>query len=96
MLKPFVGLIRYQRLCLCRACLLDRKIQIPYQIDEITPEGSYFDDDDGILDYNDEIAFMAADLGDSVGTDSWLPEGSDRRYEVKISDPMNPSEMGWV
>ena len=48
---------------------------IPFQIDERTNDitGTYVISDDGLLDANDELVFMAADTGDSVNNNSNWP-----------------------
>lgn len=75
--------------------------QIPFQIDEIGISGNksgYFIPDDGLLDDNDELAFMARDAGD-LAPDSWIPDSGSQafdRYEIEVSNPLELSEKGWV
>ncbi|MDW7681634.1 MAG: hypothetical protein SCK70_13795, partial [bacterium] len=53
---------------------------IPFQFDEVNTQVDdsikYFVPDDGLLDENDELVFMAADLGDKAENYSW-PESVD-------------------
>jgi hypothetical protein len=74
---------------------------IPFQIDEKRPNGQYalpFGDkksaDDGKIDANDELVFMAMDLGGKVGVEA-LPEGRDGAVEVEVRDPVGGG-LGWV
>jgi hypothetical protein len=73
--------------------------QLPAQVDEIDASGNYVVSENGLLDANDEIAFMARDLGDpsggaapvsSIGTIvmSW--------YELTVTDPIHPGDHGWA
>ena len=73
--------------------------QIPVQVDEVTATGEYTSTEDGLLDANDEIVFMARDLADR------LPDGDSASarlgssgpwYELEVADPFNPDEKGWV
>ncbi|MDD5224379.1 MAG: hypothetical protein PHE84_10335 [bacterium] len=84
---------------------------IPFQIDEMNPEGDWVltqvppelkntglkpekDDDDGSLDANDELAFMARDAGDRVKKES-LPPGILAADEIMIRDPVDGTKA-WV
>ncbi len=72
--------------------------QIPFQIDEITVDGDYAVED-GILDLNDELVFMAMDLGDVAGPTDWIANQDARdtiRYQLTITNPLNTSEVGYV
>lgn len=73
-------------------------IQIPMQVDEVTPLGAY-SAEVGMLDANDEIVFMAKDLGDQAPPGSpitaSLPTGPGW-YEIAVSDPLSPSQTGWA
>lgn len=66
---------------------------IPFQIDEVdTTAGDsmkYFVFDNGILDADDEIVFMASDLGDKADTTKWLDGASPARLEIKFTDPLD-------
>lgn len=62
--------------------------QIPFQIDE-TDNGGYFAIHNGMLDNKDEICFMAADMGDSVGDNRWIADMTStlyQRYQVCAID----------
>jgi hypothetical protein len=73
--------------------------QIPFQVDEVTEEGAYVAEEDGLLDANDEVVFMAADLGEQ--TDS-VPPGLPITgepvswYELQVGDPLDDEQAGWA
>jgi len=74
--------------------------QIPFQFDERGISGtdtSFFVEEDDVLDANDELVFMAADVGDSaVG---WVNNADSEQYQrfaIKITDPLSPDKKGWV
>jgi pimeloyl-ACP methyl ester carboxylesterase len=73
--------------------------QIPAQIDEVTATGSYTSTEDGLFDFNDEIVFMAADLGDQaplgVPITASLPV-SNGWYQIEVTDPQSPTQTGWA
>lgn len=69
--------------------------QIPFQVDEKTPDGQYAFAvwkkgapvvDDGLLDENDELVFMAADLGDEAEEPKW-PDGGIVGAKIIAIDP---------
>jgi hypothetical protein len=72
---------------------------IPAQVDEVTATGAYTTAEDGLLDANDEIVFMAMDLGDqapaAVFITSTLPV-SDTWYQIEVTDPLSPTKKGWA
>ncbi len=70
--------------------------QIPFQIDEKTPGGSYFSADDGVWDSNDEFCFLAQDAGDKAPSTSW-PAGVNQttRDEVQVADPLT-GNLAWA
>jgi hypothetical protein len=68
---------------------------IPFQVDEKTPDGKYAFatwlngkplKDDGLWDANDELVFMAADMGDRAGEVQW-PDKATRGFEITATDP---------
>lgn len=69
-------------------------VQIPFQIDEMdsvnASEGwSYFTAHNGQLGTHDELCFMAADMGDSVGDNSWINDLAsivNQRYQIAAWD----------
>lgn len=73
--------------------------QIPVQVDEVTASGSYTTTEDGLLDGNDEIVFMAADLGgrptDPATLLAALPI-SPTWSEIEVTDPLDPARHGWA
>jgi hypothetical protein len=75
---------------------------IPFQIDEVNPavsdSGKYFIPEDtlsGLLDMDDELVFMASDLGDPADTSLWIPEVDSIRIELAFNDPLDNS-TGYV
>jgi hypothetical protein len=72
---------------------------VPFQIDEVNADGEYVASEDGNLDANDELVFMAADLGSQATTSQWLDDPDSQsfsRYELKVTNPLNTAEVGWV
>ena len=76
---------------------------IPFQVDERTPEERYAfdkgderrsDTDDGRLDINDELVFMARDVGDRVAPEA-VDLGQRALEEVLVTDPRGGGQ-GWV
>ena len=51
---------------------------------------------DGYLDGDDEIVFMAEDTGDRVNSNVWPADVDGFRYEVEVTDPIEPSRKGWA
>jgi hypothetical protein len=78
----------------------DQWQQIPFQFDEQTGfagQGDYFAPDDGLMDGNDDVSFMAMDAGDD-GVMSWIPNVESRayvRYCIEVVDPLTDNK-GWV
>jgi hypothetical protein len=73
--------------------------QIPAQVDEITMSGHYTAIEDGLLDANDEIVFMAKDLGDRAPNPASLTTTlpiSAAWYEIEVTDPLSPTKKGWA
>jgi hypothetical protein len=72
--------------------------QIPFQVDEVDAGGVYTVED-GLLDANDELVFMARDLGNEAAPWQWIADAEARshlRYQVAVANPLNPAELGWV
>lgn len=87
---------------------------IPFQIDQrvlqyfpgsgsVVPVTTLIHDvlreDDGLLDGNDELAFMFKDVGDRAAEEKPGPAGADSlRYEIHVMDPRSgaPVPEGWV
>ncbi len=73
--------------------------QIPFQIDE-TDNGGYFALHNGRLDNQDEICFMAADMGDSVGDNRWIQDLTStlyQRYQVcAIDSSVTPHQKAYA
>jgi len=73
--------------------------QIPAQVDEVTATGAYTDTEDSLLDANDEVVFMAVDMGDQAPADPHSTEGFPivaRWYEIEVTDPISPTHKGWA
>jgi len=73
--------------------------QIPFQFDEVNAGGAYTSIEDGLLDANDELAFMAMDLGNEATPLEWIADADSQtqpRSQVQVTNPLNPAEMGWV
>ena len=72
---------------------------VPFQFDEVDSEGTFVPVEDRVLDDNDQLVFMAAELGDMATTYEW-PEDVDSRnnprYEVRVTNPLAPAQEGWV
>ena len=68
---------------------------IPAQVDEVTSGGDYTASEDGLLDANDEIVFMAKDTGDQPSDTSGLGSFT-TWYEIEVVDPLNPAHKGWA
>jgi hypothetical protein len=73
--------------------------QLPAQVDEVNASGEYVAYENGLLDDNDEIVFMARDLGDSSGGAAPDPGGGTAIfswYELTVTDPTHPGDQGWA
>lgn len=72
---------------------------IPFQIDEVNSQVGdsikYFVADDSLLDVDDELVFMAADMGDKAGSDLWVKNAETMRLELALFDPTS-SVTGYV
>lgn len=69
---------------------------IPFQIDELDP--SYSDPPDQLFDDNDELLFLAQDVGDKVSSDSWIDNEnaqSNARIEIEVVDNRDQTKKGW-
>lgn len=72
---------------------------IPSQIDERDITGKYTISEGGLLDANDELAFMAFDLGENVTEDNWVNDSAARsnwRYRIRVVDDLDPTQDGYV
>jgi len=70
---------------------------IPSQVDEVTATGAYTTTEDSLFDANDEVVFMAGDLGDAATTS--ITEAltiAPFWYQIAVSDPLNPAQQGWA
>jgi uncharacterized repeat protein (TIGR02543 family) len=72
---------------------------IPFQVDELDGTGSYFGVKNGILDSDDEVVFLARDLGDLVPDSMWVDDEEatySGRYVFTAEDPLAPDQRGWA
>lgn len=75
---------------------------IPYQIDERTHDEGFayelgrhpLSDTDQLFDANDEVVFMAKDVGDRITKDA-IRLGQETCTELRVFDPVT-GEQGWV
>ncbi len=88
--KPIVSLRLY-------AARGGQLVPVPFQIDERNRDGEYVltegpeksqDEDKGLLDANDELVFMAMDLGERFQGADNLPD-ADFRKELIVRDPLD-------
>ena len=72
--------------------------QVPWQFDEVAG-GHITTTEDSLLDADDQLLFMASDVGDQASKEAWIGDVGSRqhpRYEIMVSDPLRPSKKGWV
>lgn len=73
--------------------------QIPLQIDEVNASENYVSSEDGLLDSNDEVVFMAQDMGNratNINLLTSLPISPTSWYELEVRDSLNPNKKGWA
>ncbi len=85
--------------------------QVVFQIDEangtfvrkdtgsaIGVHKNFYIADNGWLDNDDEISFMANETGDRVNVPMWAPGAntSIQRYEITVTDPLDTAKKGWA
>ncbi len=73
--------------------------QIAFQIDE-KDDGTFFGIGNTLLNAQDEICFMAADMGDSAADHQWIADSESmihQRYQIKaINTSLNPNRTGYA
>jgi hypothetical protein len=72
---------------------------IPVQVDEVNGSGAYVASEDGLLDNNDEIVFMAKDSGSKANDPATVLDSKPIGtvwYEVEITDPLDQAKQGWI
>jgi len=72
--------------------------QIPFQIDEVIAVGEY-GSEGGLLDDDDELVFMAMDLGEMASEGYWIEDSVSRnnpRYQLEVTNSLNPAEVGYA
>lgn len=70
--------------------------QLPFQIDQVSEHGNYVSPGSGILGADDEIVFMAIDLGDKGSLPALaasIPISSSG-YQIEVSDSLSPTLKG--
>lgn len=73
-------------------------VQLPAQVDEIDASGSYVTVEDGLLDANDELVFMARDLGERSESEARIAGNgipATSWYQLTVTDPTRPGDQGW-
>jgi hypothetical protein len=71
--------------------------QIPFQVDEVV-SGAYAPTEGSPLDADDEVVFMASDLGARLLDEQFaatLPI-SPTWYRIEVTDPLSPTAQGWA
>src|SRR5207247_7632242 len=56
-------------------------------------------DSDPTFDSNDELCFMAKDMGDQVTNDVWIDDATSQtyqRYEIQVVDATNSAKRSWA
>ncbi|MFC1569314.1 T9SS type A sorting domain-containing protein [bacterium] len=59
----------------------------------------YYGEKDGLLSDTDEVVVLAKDFGDRAMPDQWpldVPARYNNRFEIQITDPLNPSESTYA
>lgn len=72
---------------------------VPFQVDELTISGTYTVTEDGLLDDNDQLVFMAFDTGEAVPTTNWVNDAQAQlnpRFVITATDPLDPAGQGWL
>ena len=69
---------------------------IPFQVDLVDANGNYQSDLTGTLDANDEIVFMASDLGILATVPITTLNVQGPWYQVEVSDPQSPQDKGYA
>ncbi len=72
---------------------------VPFQFDERDSMDVYVPTEDGLLDGNDELAFMAFDAGIAVDNTTWPADAMSRlhpRYAITVTDPLSPAQQAWA
>ncbi len=63
---------------------------IPFQIDEVDASGAYTSTEDGLLDDNDVLVFMARDLGVGAPVAQWPADDQARSHSREILRAVDP------
>ncbi|MCA9938680.1 MAG: hypothetical protein KC418_08560 [Anaerolineales bacterium] len=74
-------------------------VPIPFQVDEVNITGTYVIEEDGLLDENDELVFLADDTGAEASNDQWVGDLGSLLYprvSIQATDPLYVGEEGWV
>ena len=63
---------------------------IPFQIDERNAQGAYVANEDGLLDANDVLVFMAGDAGSAAGLAEWPVDAQARSVNRQVIQAVDP------
>lgn len=98
-LSDFLGVSTSRLFAYQYTSAIDSWMQIPFQLDDVGSDESYFSESDGILDSDDELVFMAKDMGDKAPSTSWISDADSRNYtriEILVTDGTDPSKRAWA
>jgi hypothetical protein len=73
--------------------------QMPFQVDEVAQEGMYVPIEDNVLDNNDEIVFLARDVGTRYPGPALITGSLNIGagwYELEVTNPLSPAWRGWA
>jgi hypothetical protein len=72
---------------------------VPFQFDERLDATGVYTVENGLLDSNDELVFMAMDLGQEAHPSAWIADADSQnhpRYQVQVTNPLSPTQYGWL
>lgn len=70
--------------------------QIPMQLDEVSENGSLFEEDDALLDNNDELVFQPQDGGQLASLEEWIDNDDSKTHSrilLSIYDPVEEDSI---
>ncbi len=74
--------------------------QIPFQFDEKDQSNDFLDEKkNGLFNFNDELIFMAKDMGDKAPPESWIDDETSKQFdrvEISVTDTTDNDRQGWV
>ena len=77
---------------------IDERIRTTDPFNEDTERHSYFIHDNDTLDHDDELVFLARDLGAKAPAHIWIDNDealNNERVEVQVYDPQNPDQRAY-